>query len=41
MNKVLNLYKLKKYKNIKPKNVKQILKIKTEIKNNIEFLIKK
>ena len=41
MNKVLNLYKLKKYKNIKPKNVKQILKMNTEIKNNIEFLIKK
>jgi len=41
MNKVLNLYKLKKYKNIKPKNVKQILKMNTEIKDNIEFLIKK
>ena len=41
MNKVLSLYKLKKYKNIKPKNVKQILKMNTEIKNNIEFLIKK
>ena len=41
MNKMINLYKLKKYKNIKPKNVKEILKMNTKIKRDIQYYIKK
>ena len=40
MNKILNLYSLKKYKYIKPKNIEEIIKMNTKIKNNIEYLIK-
>ena len=41
MNKILNLYSLKKYKNIKPKNIEEITKMNTKIKNEIEYLVKK
>ena len=41
MNKILNLYSLKKYKKIKPKNIEQIIKMNTKIKNDIEYSIKK
>ena len=40
MNKMLNLYGLKKYKKIKPKNIDEIIKMNKKIKNDIEFLIK-
>ena len=40
MNKMLNLYSLKKYKKIKPKNIEEIIKMNTKIKNDIEYLIK-
>ena len=41
MNKMLNLYSLKKYKKIKPKNIEEIIKMNTKIKNDIEYLINK
>ena len=41
MNKILNLYSLKKYKKIKHKNIEQIIKMNTKIKNDIEYSIKK
>ena len=41
MNKMLNLYSIKKYKKIKPKNIEEIVKMNTKIKNDIENLIKK
>ena len=41
MNKILNLYSLKKYKNIKPKNIEEITKMNTKIKNEIEYFVKK
>ena len=41
MNKMLNLYSFKKYKKIKPKNIEEIVKMNTKIKNDIEYLIKK
>ena len=37
---MLNLYGLKKYKKIKPKNIDEIIKMNKKIKNDIEFLIK-
>ena len=40
MNKMLNLYSFKKYKKIKPKNIEEIVKMNTKIKNDIEYLIK-
>ena len=40
MNKLLNSYSLKKYKNIKPKNIEEITKMNTKIKNNIEYFVK-
>ena len=41
MNKILNFYNLNKYRNIKPKNVKEILKMNTKIKRDIQYYIKK
>ena len=41
MNKMLNLYSLKKYKKIKPKNIEEIIKMNTKIKNDIEYLFNK
>ena len=41
MNKILNFYSLKKYKNIKPKNVREILKMNTRIKRDIQYFINK
>ena len=41
MNKMLNLNCYKKYKKIKPKNIEEIIKMNTKIKNDIEYLIKK
>ena len=41
MNKMLNLYSIKKYKKIKPKNIEEIVKMNTKIKNDIEYLITK
>ncbi len=41
MNKMLNSYSLKKYKKIKPKNIEEIIKMNTKIKNDIEYLITK
>ena len=41
MNKMLNLYSLKKYKKIKPKNIDEIIKMNTKIKNDIEKFIQK
>ena len=40
MNKMLNLYSFKKYKKIKPKNIEEIVKMNTKIKDDIEYLIK-
>ena len=37
MNKMLNLYKYKKYKNVKPKNIEDIIKMNTKIKNEINI----
>ena len=41
MNKMLNLYSFKKYKKIKPKNIEEIMKMNTKIKNDIEYFVKK
>jgi len=41
MNKILNLNSFKKYKKVKPKNIEEIVKMNTKIKNEIEHLIKK
>ena len=41
MNKILNLYTFKKYKKIRPKNIGEIIKMNTRIRNEIEFFIKK
>ena len=41
MNKMHNLYSFKKYKKIKPKNIEEIIKMNTKIRNNIEFLSSK
>ena len=41
MNKILNLNRLKKFKNVKPKNIEEIIKMNTKIKNEIDYLIKK
>ncbi len=41
MNKILRFYSLKKYKNIKPKNVNEILKMNSKIKRDIQNFIKK
>ena len=41
MNKMLNLYSFKKYKKIKPKNIEEIIKMNTKIKNDIEYFNKK
>ena len=40
MNKMLNLYSVKKYKKIKPKNIEEIIGMNTKIKEDIEYLIK-
>ena len=40
MNKILNLYSFKKYKKIKPKNIEEIIRMNTKIKNNIGYLLK-
>ncbi len=40
MHKMLNLYNFKKYKKIKPKNIDEIIKMNTKIKNDIEYFIK-
>jgi len=40
MNKMLSLYSFKKYKKIKPKNIEEIIKMNTKIKNDIEYFIK-
>ncbi len=40
MNKMLNLYKFKKYKKIKPKNIEEIVNMNTKIKNEIEYFNK-
>ena len=40
MNKMLNSNSLKKYKKIKPKNIDEIIKMNSKIKNKIEFLMK-
>jgi len=40
MNKMLNLNSFKKYKKIKPKNIEEIIKMNTKIKNDIEYFIK-
>ena len=40
MNKMLNLYNFKKYKKIKPKNIEEIIRMNTKIKNNIGYLLK-
>ena len=40
MNKMFNLYNFKKYKKIKPKNIEEIIKMNTKIKNDIEYFIK-
>ena len=37
MNKMINLYRLKKYKNIKPKNFEEIIKMNEKIKNEINI----
>ena len=37
MNKMINLYRLKKYKNIKPKNIEKIIKMNKKIKNEIKY----
>ena len=41
MNKMLNLYSLKKYKKIKPKNIDEIIKMNIKIKNDIEKFVQK
>ena len=41
MNKMLNLNKFKKYKKIRPKNIEQIVKMNTKIKNDVEYFMKK
>ena len=41
MNIMLNLNSLKKYKKIKPKNIDEIVKMNTKIKNDIEYFLKK
>jgi len=41
MNKMLNLDSLKKYKKIKPRNIDEIIKMNTKIKNDIEKFVKK
>ena len=41
MNKMLNLNSFKKYKKVKPKNIEEIVKMNTKIKNEIEHLIKR
>ena len=40
MNKILNLGSFKRYKKIKPKNIEEIMKINTKIKNSIGYLFK-
>ena len=40
MNKMLSLYSFKKYKKIKPKNIEEIIKMNTKIKNDIEYFFK-
>ena len=37
---MLSLYSIKKYKKIKPKNIEEIIKMNTKIKNDIEYFIK-
>ena len=37
---MLNLYSFKKYKKIKPKNIEEIIKMNTKIKNDIDHFIK-
>ena len=39
MNKMLSLYRLKKYKKIKPKSFEEIINMNIKIKNEIEYLI--
>ena len=41
MNKILNLYSLKKYKRIKPKSIMEIIKMNKKIKSDIEYLMMK
>ena len=41
MNKMLKLKSLKKYKKIKPKNIEEIIKMNTKIKNDIKYFIRK
>ena len=41
MNKMLNLYSYRKYKEIKPKNIEEIINMNTKIKKDFKFLIKK
>ena len=41
MNKMLKLNSLKKYKKIKPKNIEEIIKMNTKIKNDIKYFIRK
>ena len=41
MNKILNLYSLKKYKKIKPKSFEEIMKMNIKIKNEVKNLIYK
>ncbi len=40
MNKVLNLYSLKKYKKIMPKKIEEIIRINAKVKNDTKFLIR-
>ena len=40
MHKILNLYNFKKYKKIKPKNIEEIIRMNTKIKNDIGYLLK-
>jgi len=40
MNKMLNLESFRKYKKIKPKNIDEIMKVNTKIKNSIGYLFK-
>ena len=40
MNKIVSLKSFKKYKKIKPKNIDEIIKMNSKIKNKIEFLMK-
>ena len=37
---MLNLYSFINYKNIKPKNIEEIIRMNTKIKNNIGYLLK-